>query len=555
MQAGQASLLFVAIILEAGLLFSPEVTLLTAFSTTVFAAFVILLGLSSDHTILRSDAYFAVAFTLGLQALTALIAWLLSQYILETSADAQRGQELQFAQARLDALSNQTNDHQRLLDESVDTLLLTISRVMAGDVVAHAEIPESELTPLAASLNLLLERYEAATRSERVRLHMDAAALPIIDIIARMTDASTPTPDSLPLMTNTPLDTVSLALRQLQTNLNHRLGRVQRLTVDVVSSLSHSQEPLGVTLDSVLEAQRMAGALIASVETVMNSTRRQLDDLFTVRSRLRELLPEEITRTENNLPHRNTGELTGLGIGSSGYSGQFDAVPSTSTSLEGEGQAGSQAGIAPLTMPMPAISSSSADDGRDSTNAGGPAITSGDAASAHRGQGYGAGVPVGGATGGGELPFELVEAWNLIIKIDSEMRQSERLLSVLESQLGAHSKQLRAVDTNFAWYRSALEAARSSAEQLQQIAGNPIQVPGADPSVPPAPPSRPLSQTPGLPESEPPYPIADESELGPGDSIHTPGSLRASDLFSFDDIAFDSLGDARPEDQEHPDDD
>ncbi|MGO8948837.1 MAG: hypothetical protein ACLQUY_14535, partial [Ktedonobacterales bacterium] len=110
------------------------------------------------------------------------------------------------------------------------------------------------------------------------------------------------------------------------------------------------------------------------------------------------------------------------------------------------------------------------------------------------------------------------------------------------------------VDTNIAWIRSALEAVRSNAEQLQQIAGTPIPVPGSDPPLPPASPTRPLSQSSILPESQLPPAIADDFGSGPGESIHTPGSLRASDLFSLDNIDFASLGDAKPEDDEQADD-
>jgi hypothetical protein len=565
LQAGQVSLLFVAIILEAGLLFSPEVTLLTGFSTTVFAAFAILLGLSNNHTVQRSDAYFSVAFTLGLQALATLIAWLLAQFIFETSLEAHRAQDLQFAQARLDALSNQTSDHQRLLDESVGELLQTISRVMSGDFMVQAEIPESELSPLADSLNLLFQRYETASAAEQVRSRMDAAALPMIDTISRMSDSSTPTPTSLPIMTNTPLDSVSVVLRQMQANLNNRMGRVQRLAGEVVSTLNHSQEPLTGTLDAVHEAQRIAGALIASVETVLNTTRRQLAQIFTVRRMLSVLLPDEITRVpENNPPRATTGELTGLaqdlGMGSSGYTGQFEAVSSSSSGLPGDDEVGDQTGIAPLTLPLATISSFSSEEGRNESGViGAPAATGGvSAAEQSRPVGYTSESGRTGPAAAGEIPVELVETWNLISQIDKEVAEIERVLGKLESQIGVQSKQLRTADANIAWFRSALDAVRSNAEQLQQIAGTPIQMPGADSSIPPASPSRPLPQGPYARDSQPSRPLSDDPRpvdpgepvsssgptagpISPEESMHAPGSLRASDLLSFDDIDFTSL--------------
>ena len=370
-ETGQASLLFVAVILETGLLFTPEATLLAAFAVTVFSGFAVLLGLSSAHDVTRSEAYTAVAFTLGLQALTALVAWLISQYIYETSLESQRAQELQFAQARLEALSIQTNEHQRLLDDSVGEILRTITHAMTGDYAVHADIPESELTPVADSLNVLFQRYEAAAQADQMRARMEGAALPIIETISRISESGTPTPGSVPIMTNTPLDSVSYVAGQVQANMSNRLGRVQRLAGEVVSTLNHSQEPLTEIQDAVHEAQRIAGLLIATSDALLSSTRAQLVSIFTARRMLSGLLPEEITRLpENPQPHLSTGELSGLapdlGMGPTGYTGQFEAVPSTSSGeaafpglSDSESEPGSdmaeQADIAPMTMPLPSV--------------------------------------------------------------------------------------------------------------------------------------------------------------------------------------------------------
>jgi hypothetical protein len=162
----------------------------------------------------------------------------------------------------------------------------------------------------------------------------------------------------------------------------------------------------------------------------------------------------------------------------------------------------------------------------------------------------------------GELVPELVESWHLISQADNELRQVERLLGKLGNQLGVQSKQLRSVDANIAWFRSALEAVRSNAEQLQQIAGT-TSMPmssGADSSTPHGAPSRPLGPVPGpygpqwtheladdtsiIPEPE--QPRMSPENTGPSEeSIHAPGSLRATDLLSFDDIDFTSLADVK----------
>jgi hypothetical protein len=565
-------LLFIAIILEAGLLFAPEVTLIIAVSTMFFSAFAILFGLSSDPSMERHDAYLLMVFTLGLQALAALPAWHISQYMHELLLESERAQQLEFAQARYEALSTQVNDHQRFLEETVGSLLQTISRAMTGDYLVRAEIPDSELTPLADSLNLLLQRYEAATQAEQVRSRMDAAALPMIDSIARMTEPTTPTPTSLPIMTNTPLDSVSVVLSQMQSNLTNRLGRVQRLAGEVVSTLNHSQEPFSGILDAVSEAQRIAGFLVDTSVTALNTTRKQLAQVATMRRMLTPLLPEEITRApENELPRVNTGNLNpeigdlsglaqDLGMGSSGFTGQFPAVAS-------DGDTAADLNIAPLTLPLQALDATAAPNapvlalqntGGDDANA--PENSDSDVR------------PIASD----ELLPELVETWNLTTQIDAELAQLERALSQLSREAGVQSKHLRTADANVAWFRSTLDAVRGNAEQLQQIAATTLQTPGGDSA--PAMPSRPLPQSPLArgPQLTRPIPpdmqgddgtlaelarqIVDGPDVAPApagapgdaiDSLHAPGSLRASDLLSFGQNDFPSLADSKAEPPEN----
>ncbi|MGH2514039.1 MAG: hypothetical protein ACRDHP_00125, partial [Ktedonobacterales bacterium] len=208
-QAGQAALLFPAVILEAGLLFAPEVTLIAATVLAIFTAFAILLALSVSPPVDRHQAYLLVVYTLGLQALAGLIAWLLAQFIYESALEAQRSEELQFAQARLDALSSQIGDQARLLDDNVRQIQGTITRALGGEYTAQVDALDGQLAPLAESLNLLVQRVETATQAEQMRSRLEAAALPLIDSIAHMADTGTPTPSSLPIMTNTPLDSLA----------------------------------------------------------------------------------------------------------------------------------------------------------------------------------------------------------------------------------------------------------------------------------------------------------------------------------------------------------
>ena len=544
--AGQVSLLFTAIILEAGLLFAPEVTLLIAFSTTTLTAFAVLFALSHNAKLERQDAYLLIVYTLGLQLLAGLIAWLVSQFIFESALEAQRAQELQFAQARLEALAAQVGEQQRQLDAGMNMMQFTIARVLSGDYSARAEQVEGELASLADSLNVLLQRLEVATNAEQLGSRVDAAALPLLENLSRMSEGITPSPSSLPIMTNTPFDSVSVAVTQLQANVAQRLGRIQRIVGEVVGALGHSQEGLNSAKEALQEARRIAGVLIASSESALASVRRQADALARMQRMLSAVLPREITQMPaGDEPYRASvgqeaaegGDLLGLGhdlgIASPGYTGVFEIMES------GDGDAPPH-GIAPMTRPLPII------DPQKTREFAIPANLSGAADG-------GEGTEGDARTSPSELPAELVEVWHLLLKADAEATQLERGLSQFARELGVESKQLRAVDGNIAWFRQALDAVQRNAEQLQQVAGANVPTPGMEGA--PGPISRPFLGGPGQPAVasqprmpqptrplEPGLPGMGSGPLGdptppaanrePG-ATPAPGSIRASDLIDF----------------------
>ncbi len=529
LDAAQSSLLFVAVILETGILFAPEVTLITASTVTAVSAFALLLALAFAHTTDKQQAYLLVVYTLGLQMLAGLIAWLLAQFIFESAVEIQRAQEMQFAQARLEALTTQVTDQQRQVEESIRALQSTLTQAIAGEYTVQADIAEGPLTPLAESLNLLLQRVAAATQAEQMQARIQAAALPLIDSITRMTDSGTPTPTSLPIMTNTPLDSLSVVLSQMQASVAQRLARMQRLVGDVVGALDHSQDGLTGASEAVQEAQRIAGALIATTETLLKAAHRQYGILVRMRRLLATVLPPEIAQlSPEDGAHRETEELEtpdallglgrDLGIGNPGYTGEFTAIVSDEVA---------PAGIAPLTVPLPIVTpdtvlsdANAADDGAEGDKTGGEA-------------------PGAARSATGDLLSELVEVWNLLTQASLEVAQLERSLSPLGRELGVQSRHLRTADANIAWFRQALDAVRSNAEQLQQIAGANVPPPNvADPlsftpsrPLTPAGASRPLVR-------EPADDAGTLAELArPGaqaDTPPAPGSLRAADLISLE---------------------
>ena len=541
--AARASLFLLVTILEAGLLFAPEVALITAAAAGTLSAAGILLALALHQQTPTHEAYLLVVETLSLQAITSLIAWLLAQFIFESTVEAQRSQELQFAQARLDALISQSEAQQGRLDQGMSAIQSTISRAIGGEYTARVEVRENDLTPIANSLNLLLDRIESAIEAEQVRARMEAAALPLIEAMGRMSDASnaTPTPSSLPIMTNTPLDSISVALSHMQASISRRMGRVQKLASEVTGAVVHSRDGLNSANDEVRRAQQLAGQLIPVATDLATSAVRQIDMLVRARRMLALLLPEEITQmpVQDEL-HRDAVGLTpdqaaaliGLGIdldlSTSGHTQEFAALAPISPA---------EAGIAPMTVPLPAINLQSASSEQVPSQPQEPATEQPSTAA-------GSTTP---STPSGDFPAELVEAWRLVARLSDGASLEERATRTLARELGVLSRSVRQADQGIAWVLQALDAIRRDAEQLQQAAGTHAPPPEAGdqsgvlragnapssrplaPGVPPRTPalSRPLSDVGTLDEATL---AALANEPRPSEEGAAPGSLRASDL-------------------------
>ncbi len=450
LQSAHAALLLPVVILIAGLLFVPEVTLITAFVATASTAFALLYGLANDRSMNSHDAYLVVVYTLGLQLVTALVSWLLAQFIYESALESQRVHETEFAQARLDALNSKMEQDDRRLSDNVSTLQLAITRAMASDYGSRAELDDGPLFHLAESLNLLFTRFEAAMQAEQRQWRIDGATLPLIDAISRMTDFGSGTPSSLPIITDTSLDSVSVLLGQMQAALTQRLGRIQRIGGEVSDVAAHSANPLAGATDGVQEAQRIGGKLISDAERALQLAQRYVAIVLTMRQLLNRLLPDEITRSpQGGKSDSDAGALLGLGhdlgVNASGSTGIYPVVG-------GEGD--DHADIAPMTVPLPILE-----------------VRPDEAMK-----------PVLGANG--ELPTELVDTWHQIGQLDAELEQLDRLLRQFARDLGLQSRNLRTVDANIAWLRSALEAIASNAGQLQQLAGQSLPLISPTPTGP-----------------------------------------------------------------------
>jgi len=541
-----ASLLFLATILETGLLLAPEVTLLMMAATAIVTAVAVFLALSLTPAMTRaSDPYLLVVYTLTLQGLAGYLAWLVSQFIFAASYEAQRAQTAQYAGARLEVLQGQALEERRRLDEGIAAIQAIIARALADDYDPPVSLPEGELRPVAESLGLLLEQMKTMSAAGHKLQRVEAMAAPLVEVAGRMADTLTPTPTTLPILTETALDSVSVAMSQAQAANARRLARVQKLASEIAAALNHSRSGLSNTADEALKAQRIAGVLINMVEPLGQASRRRLDLIARARRALVGVLPPEITqqptpddihRDATGLDPETAARLLGLNVDlgiAPGYTGEFNALATDERADVAE------SGIAPLTLPLTAISA-------DESGAAGPqpATTTG-----RKGR-------------KNELPVELVEVWNMLAQMVTEGTQEERVVSNVSRDLGMLSRSVRQADAGVVWVLQALDAIRRDADQLQQISGaQPLGETGAEgdalgglarsapSSVPlmsagaalrfPAP-TRPRDgqDTPsaldGFADATPAYGTTDGGEGASPAPQDAPGSLRMGDILGLD---------------------
>ena len=508
----QASLFFIPVIIEAGLFLSPELTLIVAAVAAALTASAILLALAlaGNSSTELGDAYQVVVYALGVQALVGYLSWQLATFIYEKVTAAQTAEDLRFAQARLEAFERQMAEQRRQLQREAGLIQTAVSSMLSHEYDARVEIEDGELAPIANSLNLLFERLRSTNEMERKVQRMEAEVPPLVDYAARMADPGAPAQQP-EVVSSTALFPVGVALTNAHSAQARRLAQLFQLASDVANTLGENQRLLdGAAADSVA-AQRQAGELVALADAMTRVAQREAELITQARRLLAHLLPRELTEgawTDERDPildaASNTtaasGDLGGLGpdigLGATGLTSEFNALPPA----DGQG-----AGIAPLTMPMPAMDAETGE-----YELARPAFTP------------------------GELPGELVDSWGLLRQLHAAVAQEQRHVATLARDMGVLSRLVRQTDANLVGALRTLGAAQQQAEQAQALSsGTSSDQPEEDVGrqAPPTTPRRaPLATRPLEADAR----LGDLGRFGspdaPGAATPAPGSLRVSDL-------------------------
>ncbi len=433
-EIGHVSLFFLAVMLEAGLLLTPELTVIVVTVAGALTGAMLLL-VAFNKEVSGPQIYQIVLYTLSPMALTAIVAWLLAHFIYATAVSAQHAQDLEFRQAHFQQMKTHERERQKQLDESIGAIQTAITQAITGDYTVRVPISTGDLEVVENSLNLLLDTFDSMVQAQQENARMTGAVLPITEGLNRLNDSITPVHS---IKTDTPFDNVSVMATRIADNYNRRFARLQEQLGRVSAGVAHSRDGLVNASDEFTAAHRQTGALISRADAVHASLQKQLVLLGKARRMMAMLLPPEITQMAEQIEGGNPS-LKGLGIGvEPGLTSEFETLAATTPA---------EAGIAPLTMPLSTLSSGLPAGDREpgANGANGAAHASGD-----------------------ELPVEMVEVWHLLLQIGEELNQQERTVATFTQELGMLSRTVRNADTGIAWTLTALDTVQRSSDMAQQ---------------------------------------------------------------------------------------
>jgi hypothetical protein len=461
-QAAQASLLLLTVLLEAGLFFAPILTMLLAGASIALTIVAFIISVVQAPSGSGGETYGLIVGTLGLQAVTGLVAWLLAQFVFDSVQESQRSQDAQFAQARLDAVLVQQAQRQRQAQELLTGVHEATTRALAGDMRARTGIVEGELAALARDVNLLLQHLaEAAAPAQVGDLEPGAQAPGRRSAAGEIASTSPGSVFGIAAQPTTPLANPVVT----EEHVARRMHRVRELAGELAGALSHSQEGLDAAATATEETQAAVGASVALAHELLASAQQAVDRMARAHRALAATaagtdaaaaesnaaaneIGEAGVRHESSEPVSFLGLGSDVGVAAAGLTNQFQLMPNGELA-----EAGSSGDLAapepPLVQDRAAAELASA----------------------------------GGGTPAPNLP-ELASA---LAALREAIASQERGASTLTHDLGLLSRQVRGIDGQVAWARQAIGAVRRSAERLNTTAGGAALLPvsaEADASAP-----------------------------------------------------------------------
>jgi hypothetical protein len=448
----QASLFFLPMILAAGVLFSAEVTLVLVALAATFTAAALVFALAQGQTTPTNAIYLMVVYSLSLEALAGLIAWLVAQFLFESGSAAQRAAQQRFSQAQLEALQGLQAKQQQRLQAEIQALQDAITRVLSGAYVARVDVVPGELAELMQSFNLLLDRIHSLVGTEQGRDTTSELVGQMLVLIGEIAEGNAARARGVDPRAGGPLGAVMQALLHLQTRSAHRSARIQELVSDVAGAVQTGLDGLSNTTQDMEAATRIAGRLVSAADQLAPAIKSSHALVLHARDLVGRLLPPALLQAAaQDAVHRDASGLTpeeagkllgryddldGLDVLGAGATGEFEALRPVDDVIP-------DPAIPPLTMPLPTIASE-------------PAWTQ---------------TPDAAQTGAdpGDAQAQLLDLWRMLDRLAAILAQQYRTLRSVSRELGKLSRSVRSADAGVVHGAASLDAAREAVRDLHDI--------------------------------------------------------------------------------------
>jgi hypothetical protein len=164
---------------------------------------------------IHGSSYDVVMVALSIQALAACITWLGASSVEYALQNASRADDLQAANEKIWVQTRILGEQRARLQEGIAEIQQVHTAVARGQWEARATTGNSELLPVAISLNLLLDRLGRLTRDQETQVRVNRAAHELAQGLQRVRQGFSYTP---PAYTGTPFDEVLVELAYLRTS-------------------------------------------------------------------------------------------------------------------------------------------------------------------------------------------------------------------------------------------------------------------------------------------------------------------------------------------------
>jgi hypothetical protein len=164
---------------------------------------------------IHGSSYDVVMVALSIQALAACVTWLGASSVEYALQNASRADDLQAANEKIRLQTRILAEQRARLQDGIAEIQQVHAAVARGQWDARATTGNSELLPVAISLNLLLDRLGRLTRDQETLVRVNRAAHELAQGLQRVRQGFPYTP---PAYTGTPFDEVLIELAYLRTS-------------------------------------------------------------------------------------------------------------------------------------------------------------------------------------------------------------------------------------------------------------------------------------------------------------------------------------------------